>query len=130
MTEYERGYMDGIRDRQAPAPVKHLVTKVKIIQDVVCEFYGLTLEAIKQKSRKAEIAHPRQVLSYFLMMNTAMTFQSIGRIFGKDHTTVIYAKRRIEDLTFSDPMVKDEVETIKKRIKEALDEYKSVKAAI
>jgi chromosomal replication initiator protein len=124
MTEYERGYMDGLRDRIAPAPIKHLTTKVKIIQDIVCDFFGLTMEDLKQRSKRDEIKHPRQVMCYFLITNTSMTLQAIGRIFDRDHTTVIYAKRKIEDLSLYDSSVKEEVEIIGKRVRDALDKYR------
>ncbi|MDH5203974.1 MAG: chromosomal replication initiator protein DnaA, partial [Nitrospirota bacterium] len=71
---------------------------VEQIQRVVCEHFDLKLADIKAKKRTKEVAFPRQVAMYLSKQITNMSLSDIGKNFGgKDHATVIYACKQIED---------------------------------
>jgi chromosomal replication initiator protein len=63
----------------------------------VCKFYGLKKEEILSRKRTKNIAEARQVAMYLITEYINLPLDNIGSIFGKDHSTVIYAKNKIAD---------------------------------
>lgn len=65
----------------------------------VCHTYQLSIEQIMDKSRKPNVAFPRQVSMYLAnLLIPALSLKDIAQYFNrKDHTTVIHAKRMIEN---------------------------------
>lgn len=55
----------------------------------VATHYGITTEDILGKSQTKAIAQPRQLAMYFCRMKLEMPFQEIGKIFDRDHSTVM-----------------------------------------
>ena len=53
------------------------------------------IDEIKKKTRRANIAMARQVAMYIMRTNVGLSFPSIGRHFGLDHTTVIHGCNKI-----------------------------------
>jgi chromosomal replication initiator protein len=71
---------------------------VDYIQKIVCEYFGLKLADIKAKKRTKEVALPRQIAMYITKQLTEMSLSDIGKGFGgKDHATVIYACKQVEE---------------------------------
>lgn len=88
------------------------------IQKVVAEFFGIKHQEMKSKKRTKEIAIPRQVAMYVSKQLTDSSLSDIGKNFGgKDHATVIYACRQIEDRRSKDEDFSKRVESLIKRIK-------------
>jgi chromosomal replication initiator protein len=52
---------------------------------------------LARNCRKREIVYRRQLLCWYLCYNTKLTLGEIGQMFGKDHATVIHARRTIDD---------------------------------
>ena len=70
----------------------------KII-DIVCKFFGVKKEEIVARNRKKNIAEARQIAMYLCTEYLNIPQEAIGNMFGKDHSTVIYAKSKIiEDM--------------------------------
>ena len=63
----------------------------------VCKYFQLTPHKIKSKTRKKEIVIPRQICMYRLRNIHNFSFEKIGRVFSKDHTTVVYTCNKIDD---------------------------------
>ena len=100
--------------------VKHSSREVSIdyIQKLVTEFYGLSVEQLKSKTRKREIVQARQISMYYAKSMTKASLKSIGTYFGgRDHSTVIHACQTVNDLIDTDKKFKNDVEEIGKRIK-------------
>ena len=77
------------------------IDATKIIE-IVCKFYGLKKEEILSRRRTKNIAEARQVAMYLITEYLNIPLDAIGSIFGKDHSTVIYAKNKIiEDMKSS-----------------------------
>lgn len=71
---------------------------VEQIQKVVADFYGIKSIDMKSKKRTKEIALPRQVAMYLSKQCTDASLNDIGKNFGgKDHATVIYACKQVEE---------------------------------
>lgn len=56
----------------------------------------LGVDDIPVKSRRAELVWARSILAYQLVKE-GMTASEAGRFLGKDHSTIIYMRRRVED---------------------------------
>jgi len=61
----------------------------KIIMKI-SNYFGISIERVKSKSRKREIMTPRHWCMWFLKQNTSLTLKEIGVIMGgRDHTTAL-----------------------------------------
>ncbi|OGW37216.1 MAG: chromosomal replication initiation protein DnaA [Nitrospirae bacterium RBG_13_39_12] len=88
------------------------------IQRIVCEHFTLKLSDIKAKKRTKEVALPRQIAMYISKQLTSMSLSDIGKNFGgKDHATVIYAFKQIEDKRTKDESFNRTVEHLLRKIK-------------
>lgn len=86
------------------------------IQKAVADHYGITVEVLKSKKRKAEINHPRQVAMYLCHMKTEETWERIGLEFNKDHSTVIHGCKKIEDDLKTDTILQQDIKEITNKI--------------
>jgi len=85
----------------------------KII-NTVAQFYKVSPNKLPKKSRKAKFTKPRQIAMYLLKEELNRSYPYIGRLFGsRDHTTVIYAHRKIADTVQNSPQLSLELEQIK-----------------
>ncbi|UAK22821.1 chromosomal replication initiator protein DnaA [Sphingomonas nostoxanthinifaciens] len=73
------------------------------IQRRVCEHYRIRQAEMGSARRAREVARPRQIAMYLAKQLTQRSLPEIGRRFGgRDHTTVIHAVRKIEELRIKD----------------------------
>lgn len=101
------------------ASTQKKVINIPYIQEVVCEYFGLNREQLLSKSRKRDIALPRQLAMYFSKELTNATFSKIGEeMGGKDHSTVMYAVETIKDVSKIDKEIKKYVKDLSERIKQ------------
>ena len=85
--------------------------RVADIKRRVAAHYGLPLIEMESARRARPIARPRQVAMYLSCRLTARSLPEIGRAFGgRDHTTVMHARRTIENLMAWDAEFQAEVE--------------------
>ncbi len=69
---------------------------VENIQKTVADFYKIKIGDMYSKKRPASIARPRQIAMYLAKEMTQKSLPEIGELFGgRDHTTVLYAVRKI-----------------------------------
>ena len=80
------------------------------IENAVAARFGLTREAMRCLSRARAVARPRQIAMFLAREVTDHSLPRIGRHFGRDHTTVLHAVRRIQRLAADDPRIAAEVE--------------------
>ncbi|MBX9977831.1 MAG: chromosomal replication initiator protein DnaA, partial [Alphaproteobacteria bacterium] len=74
------------------------------IQKRVAEYYNIKLTEMHSAKRSQNIARPRQIAMYLAKTLTPRSLPEIGRRFGgRDHTTVIHAVRKVEELMEKDP---------------------------
>ncbi len=73
----------------------------------VCKYFHISASDLKGKSKRKEIAYPRQICMYMCMtLVKNATSVDVGRILDKDHTTVLYAHNKIEcDLKVNENLV-------------------------
>ncbi len=93
------------------------IANYKKIVESVAEFYNLEEKDIFEETRKKEIVKPRQIAMFLLRKELKYSFPAIARKFGgKDHTTAIYACRKIEQEININNKLTEEIELIKRRI--------------
>lgn len=85
------------------------------IQRKAAEYFNIRLADMLSARRARAVARPRQVAMYLAKQLTARSLPEIGRKFGgRDHTTVIHAVRRIEQLRESDSALNEDVEKLQR----------------
>lgn len=73
------------------------------IRRKVGEFYDIPEDYHENKTRKREYVQPRQQAMFIIYrMFPKKSLQSIGNLFGKDHTTVLHAKKTVNNLIDTD----------------------------
>ncbi len=91
---------------------------VDFIQKTVSEFFHISLNDLKAKTRKKEIVIARQVAMYFSKEYTNHSLKSIGYHFGgRDHSTVIHAVQSVNDMITTDAKFSVAIEDLKKKLK-------------
>lgn len=87
---------------------ERLIT-INNIQKTVAEYYKIRVADLHSKSRARQVARPRQVAMALSKELTNHSLPEIGDAFGgRDHTTVLHAKRRIAALVDSDSRTKED----------------------
>lgn len=83
------------------------------IQRRVAEYYNLRLGDLLSARRARVVARPRQVAMYLAKQLTTRSLPEIGRKFGgRDHTTVMHAIRKIEELKATDITIREDVDVL------------------
>lgn len=91
------------------------ITTNKII-DTVANFYNIKTEYLKGVSRAKEVVVPRQVSMYLIRKHTKSSFPTIGEIFKKDHTTVLYAYNTVQEKYEKEEQTKKEITLIESNL--------------
>jgi chromosomal replication initiator protein len=86
---------------------------VEDIQKKVAAYFNINPREMRSGKRSRTIAFPRQIAMYATKDLTSMSLPEIGEQFGgKDHTTVLYAVRKIEKMRGEDDDFDDEISRI------------------
>jgi len=87
------------------------------IQRRVAEHFNIKMAEMTSSRRARVVARPRQVAMYLAKQLTSRSLPEIGRKFGgRDHTTVMHAVRKIEELTRSDRALAEDVELLQRML--------------
>jgi chromosomal replication initiator protein len=87
------------------------------IQKKVAEHFNIKLGEMTSDRRARAVARPRQVAMYLAKQLTARSLPQIGRKFGgRDHTTVMHAVRKIEELMRTDPSLAEDIELLRRML--------------
>ena len=93
------------------------VANYKKIIETVAKFYNLEEKNLFDPTRRKEIVRPRQVAMFLLRKELKYSFPAIARKFGgKDHTTAIYAFKKIQQENEENNKLTEELNLIKQRI--------------
>ncbi len=85
------------------------------IQKKVAEHFNIRVSDMHSARRARVVARPRQVAMYLCKQLTPRSLPEIGRKFGgRDHTTVIHAVRKIEELSEYDPSFREDVDLLRR----------------
>jgi chromosomal replication initiator protein len=88
------------------------------IQKAAAEHFGLKQSDLLSERRTRAVARPRQAAMWLAKQLTTRSLPDIGRRFGgRDHTTVLHAVRRIEELKAADPQLTRDLETLTRKLR-------------
>ena len=95
----------------------HKSIDVESIQNLVASYFNLNLQEMLSARRSRILARPRQIAMYLAKQHTSNSLPDIGRKFSnRDHTTVIHAVKKIDELIKKDNEIRQSVLEIKKKI--------------
>jgi chromosomal replication initiator protein len=88
------------------------------IQKATADHFGMKQADLISERRNRAIARPRQAAMWLAKQLTTRSLPDIGRRFGgRDHTTVLHAVRRIEELRAADPQLSRDLETLTRKLR-------------
>jgi chromosomal replication initiator protein len=100
-----------------PVGSDQVIAPIEII-NAVATYYKITPDDLYGSSRIAAIALARQIAMYICREQTNLSLPKIGQLFGgRDHTTVMYAQRKIAEFMSERRYVYNQVTEIISRIK-------------
>lgn len=78
------------------------VVKLSDVENVVCQTFGLSTEELRSDKRTRAASQPRMLAMYLARRLTGTAYSEIGQFFGgRNHSTVLSAERRINELVRS-----------------------------
>jgi chromosomal replication initiator protein len=93
--------------------------KIEEIQRIVARHYQVSRADILSSRRTQTVVRPRQIAMYLAKQLTLRSLPEIGRRFGgRDHTTVLHAVRKIDELVKGNQTLADEVDLLKRMLLE------------
>ena len=86
---------------------------VDAIQRIVAEYYNIKHSDLLSKRRNRTIARPRQIAMSLAKSLTNHSLPEIGELFGgRDHTTVLHACRKVNELRESSPDIAEDYKNL------------------
>jgi len=96
---------------------------VEFIQQLVAEHFNVPVDKLHHETRKRNVVIARQLSMYLAKKMTNKSLKTIGENFGgRDHSTVIYSCKAVQDMMDTDMIFKDTVSELEKKIKMSLNE--------
>lgn len=90
---------------------------IENIQKTVAHYYQMRVVDLNSKKRSRQIARPRQIAMALAKELTELSLPDIGDAFGgRDHTTVLYACRKIDELIQSDERMREDYDKLQKTL--------------
>ena len=106
-----------LRDLVRPREPKRV--KIEDILRLVASHFSVSRQEILSARRTATVVRPRQIAMYLAKVLTLRSLPEIGRRFGgRDHTTVLHAVRKVEDLKKRDQALHGDLEHLKRMLQE------------
>ncbi|SEI72753.1 chromosomal replication initiator protein [Dyadobacter koreensis] len=91
---------------------------IDTIQEIVADYFKVTIADLKSKSRKKEVVYPRQLAMFLAKEYTDLPLKSIGYHFGgRDHSTVIHSIQSVNLLMDETPDVEETLQKLRSYFK-------------
>jgi len=97
----------------SPAPAQLRPAQVV---EAVARYYGKKPQELQSRGWNKSISRARQVAMFLCKRHTSLSFAELGKTFDRDHSTVLYAVRHIEELARRDSSLKADVETLSRQL--------------
>jgi len=108
---------EALRDHESQ---DHLRIGIQDIIGVVSRQFGTKQKDLLSKRKRHSIVLPRQIAMYLARRHTDHSLQEVGVFFGgRDHSTVIYAIRKIEEARAKDDRLNQQITAIEDRLSTA-----------
>jgi|GEM_PF-5520699 len=90
---------------------------IDYIQKVVSEYFGISVEKLKEKNLERQVVTARQISMYFAKKYTNLSLKDIGQHFGgRNNSTIIHAIATVNDLMHFDHQVNDMISKIEMQL--------------
>ncbi len=87
------------------------------IQKKVCEHYAVKISDLHGARRSRNLVRPRQIAMYLCKKLTTRSLPDIGRSFGgRDHTTVLHAVQKVEELIKADAAMAEDIDLLRRSL--------------
>ncbi|MBI5522703.1 MAG: chromosomal replication initiator protein DnaA [Desulfarculus sp.] len=86
------------------------------IRDQVAQAYGLTPASLAGRSRRQAITRPRNLALFLCRRHTEASFVDLGRIFSRDHSTVMHGVEQVERSLAREPRIGQELAFLEQRL--------------
>jgi hypothetical protein len=96
------------------------MSRISIIKDVVAGYFSITRNDLVSDRRAEKVARPRMTAMWICRHETPLSLPFIGRAFNRDHTTVMHACERIEELRAADPLFREATDNLRARARSKL----------
>ena len=88
---------------------------IQNIQKTVAEYFKMRIADLHSKRRNRQITRPRQMAMALAKELTSMSLPEIGDAFGgRDHTTVLHAQRKVQELITTDARVREDYQNLQR----------------
>jgi len=105
---------EALRDLLA---MQERMVSIENIQKMVAEYYKIRVSDLHSKSRSRSVTRPRQLAMALSKSLTSHSLPEIGDAFGgRDHTTVLHACRKIEELKETDNRIREDYHNLLRTI--------------
>lgn len=91
---------------------------IKDVQSAVEEYYGVSHAELVGKKRSHNITYARQIAIYLCRTMIDIPFNTIGAEFNRDHSTIMYSFRSVEEKVKESRSVNEELEILRQSILE------------
>ncbi len=98
----------------SPSLLRRSTTMQDIFQ-IVQNYFNVTLKELQSKKRTHTVSSARHVVMYLARRHTSHSLQEIGGYLGgKDHSSVLYALKKVEEMKMKEPGFKETLEKIER----------------
>ena len=95
------------------------IITVDKIQNIVSNYFNIALSDMLSQRRSRPLARPRQIAMYLSKKMTTRSLPEIGRRFAnRDHTTVMHAVKKVEELRTNDTTLAEEVDILSRKLED------------
>jgi len=91
-------------------------TTIDEIQKKVAEYFSISVKEMQSSRRARTVARPRQIAMFLAKQLTSRSLPEIGRKFDRDHTTVMHAVRKIEELLSQDTALAKSIDSLRRSL--------------
>ncbi len=95
---------------------RHQSLTPEMIRDFVAGQFKVSMTDIMSKSRKKQVAFPRQISMYLSRKYTEKALTDIGKAFNRDHSTVVHSVRKITESIARNNSVRGQVDLLSKKL--------------
>jgi len=102
--------------------IKEDSNQVEMIIETICKFFGISREELFSPSRKKELSLSRQITMYFLRNLLNKSLKEISSIFKREHSTIIYNLKTLENKIKKDMSLRIKVDYLWKEVSKELSD--------
>lgn len=88
----------------------------RAISELVSSQFKVSLQDMQSKSRKKSIAFPRQVAMFLSRKHTDQTLADIGKVFNRDHSTVMHSIKVVTGLSRRDTSISAQINLLSDKV--------------